>query len=68
MARYPRYIRPSQLERWTRSNHDGDLVRDEEFVRRDPRTEADGTSSSGYGGGNSQFGGGSSSGGAGGSW
>ena len=42
-------------------------------MRRDPRTEADGTSSSGYGGGNSlfggygggysQFGGGSSSGG-----
>lgn len=69
MARYPRYIRPSQIERWTRSNYNSDLVCDNEFVRRDPSTEAyrSGAGSS-SGGGHRQFGGGSSGGGAGSSW
>merc|ERR1711956_131912 len=36
MARYPRYITQRQIERWSNSSYDNELVRDEEFVRTNP--------------------------------
>lgn len=71
MARYPRHITLTQLERWSSSSYDGDLVRDEEFMRTNPaRSESDTTDGwrSSSDGGSSEFGGGSSSGGCGSSW
>jgi len=70
MARHPRYIRTSQLERWS-SDYQGDLVRDQDFVRRDPSIRANennGTGGSNTYRGRGSYGGGSSSGGCGGSW
>jgi uncharacterized membrane protein YgcG len=68
-ARYPQFIRPQQLQRWTQSTHDGQLARDPSFVNSDPQRQstAGGRSSSGS---NSSggFGGGSSGGGRGGRW
>ena len=67
MHRYPRYISHSQITRWTDSNYSGSsLVRDSEFVRRNPDNPArhGHSSSRSY----SSFGGGRSGGGSGGRW
>jgi uncharacterized membrane protein YgcG len=68
-TRYPQFIRPQQLQRWTQGAHDGALARDPTFVSSDPQVQAttrghssSGSSSSGG------FGGGSSAGGRGGRW
>jgi uncharacterized membrane protein YgcG len=68
-ARYPQFIRPQQLQRWTQGSHDGSLARDPSFVSSDPQVQSitrghnsSGSSSSGG------FGGGSSGGGRGGRW
>jgi len=67
-SRYPRVIRPAQIRRWTQSNYQGSLVRDETFMRDDPIRRMTNknltTRSRGY----SSFGGGQSSGGRGGRW
>jgi len=71
MARYPRYIRPSQIERWTDSNYQDRMVNDREFVRRNPTSTTErgaGSSSSNTSGGHNNYGGGHSSGGVGSSW
>jgi len=68
MARYPRYISRTQVERWSSSSYDNDLARDEDFMRTNPaRSDTTGGSRS-AGGGSTSFGGGSSSGGCGSSW
>jgi len=69
MTRYPRYIRPSQIERWTDSNYQDRMVNDREFVRKNPTERRAGSSNSN----NTthkrnNYGGGRSSGGAGSSW
>jgi uncharacterized membrane protein YgcG len=35
-ARYPQYIQPQQIQRWTQPNYDGQLARDPSFVENDP--------------------------------
>lgn len=71
--RYPRYVRPDMIQRWSQTTYNSALSRDPTFVRSNPRHHS---SSGGYNNssmGNSSFrgggfGGGSSSGGRGGSW
>mmetsp|Transcript_12183 Transcript_12183/g.13402 ORF Transcript_12183/g.13402 Transcript_12183/m.13402 type:complete len:527 (+) Transcript_12183:131-1711(+) len=68
-ARYPDYVRPQQLQRWTDSSYDGSLARDTSFVRNNPTYNSPGhPSSSGSSSGGGSFGGGRSSGGRGGRW
>lgn len=72
-SRYPQYIRPQQVSRWTQVSYDGTLARDPAFVNSDPvRVQQEAARSSGTGrrGGSSSgsFGGGSSGGGRGGRW
>jgi hypothetical protein len=74
-TRYPQFIRPQQIQRWTSSTYNGSLVRDQSFANSNPARQnvghhgAGGTRSSGgssFGG--SGFGGGRSGGGRGGRW
>merc|ERR1712051_482711 len=44
--RYPRYIRPSQIQRWGQEDYQGNLVQDREFVRNDPARTTNASSSS----------------------
>jgi len=77
-ARYPQYIRPQQLQRWTQSTHSGSLARDPSFVKSNPQHQNDAASRSSGGhasrnrnGSSSSsggFGGGSSGGGRSGRW
>ena len=75
-SRYPQYIRPQLISRWTQAGYDGSLARDPGFVNNDPVRQATAArssgSSGGYGGSGSSiggsFGGGSSGGGRGGRW
>ena len=65
--RYPRYVQPEQLERWTRPGYNGAMARDQRFAQNNPqvrRMEHASRASSRSGG----FGGGSSSGGRGSRW
>lgn len=67
--RYPQFIRPQQIQRWTQSTYDGPLVRDPSFVQSDPaivRSNSGGGNSGGSRSGG--FGGSSSAGGRGGRW
>eukprot|EP00540_Astrosyne_radiata_P005244 CAMPEP_0116824804 /NCGR_PEP_ID=MMETSP0418-20121206/1602_1 /TAXON_ID=1158023 /ORGANISM="Astrosyne radiata, Strain 13vi08-1A" /LENGTH=271 /DNA_ID=CAMNT_0004453219 /DNA_START=124 /DNA_END=939 /DNA_ORIENTATION=- len=71
--RYPRYVRPDMIRRWTQSTYDGTLARDDGFVRSNPRYRDASSSRGNFGSnrssfGGSSFGGGSSSGGRGGRW
>ena len=72
--RYPNFVRPQQVERWTSVGYDGCLARDPTFVSSDPviRTSSSRSSGSGRSGGSrsggTRFGGGSSGGGRGGRW
>ena len=71
MARYPRYIQPQQVQRWTQTTYDGSLVRDPAFVQHDPKLVSQSSSSTNSQSGSSSFrsfGGGFSSGGRGGRW
>merc|ERR1712183_849650 len=65
-ARYPRYITPSHLQRWSSPTYNGSLVQDQSFTRNRPSQPVthrnQGTSRSG-GSSSSHFGGGTSSGG-----
>jgi len=72
--RYPQYIRPYQVDRWSDMNYNGRLVQDDGFVRSDPvrqqaraSASSDSRSYSSSSAGRS-FGGGRSSGGGGGRW
>lgn len=67
-ARYPRYVRHSDVERWTQRGYDGFMTNDPTFVRNDPDQQRPSGSGSRRPGGGSSFGGGHSSGGRGGSW
>jgi uncharacterized membrane protein YgcG len=70
-ARFPRYIRPEQIQRWTESTFDGTLARDPTFVQNDPRivrASSQSKTGNGWAGTSSSFGGGSSAGGRGGRW
>jgi uncharacterized membrane protein YgcG len=68
-TRYPQFIRPQQIQRWTQGAHDGALARDPTFVSSDPQVQGNtrGHSSSGSSS-SGGFGGGSSAGGRGGRW
>merc|ERR1711862_924075 len=75
--RYPQYIRPNQIQRWSDTSYEGRLVQDDTFVRSDPARQQATSSSSSAGrfssssstyAGRSSFGGGRSSGGGGGRW
>lgn len=73
--RYPRYVRPNMVQRWSSENYNGSLVRDETFQNVDPSraSPTNGRSSNGHRFGRSasagsSFGGGGSSGGRGGRW
>jgi uncharacterized membrane protein YgcG len=63
-ARYPRYITPSQVQRWSSPTYNRSLVRDQSFTQNRPADPVTRTHRSG--GSSSHFGGGSSSGGRGG--
>jgi len=76
-VRYPTFVRPQQVARWTSSTYYGPLAQDQTFLERDPgqiQQQANANnrngngSGSGMGGSRSGFGGGSSGGGRGGSW
>jgi len=70
-TRYPRYVRRTDVERWTQRGYDGSMMSDPTFVRNDPDRQQQGpsgSSASRRSGGGSSFGGGLSSGGRGGSW
>jgi len=69
--RYPQYIRPYQVDRWSDRNYNGRLVQDDGFVRNDPvrqQARASASSNSRSYSSSSSFGGGGSSGGGGGRW
>jgi uncharacterized membrane protein YgcG len=68
--RYPRYIRPQQMQRWTQSTYSDSLVRDPSFVQSDPKVvqQQNMNRANSRGGGHSSFGGGGSSGGRSGRW
>jgi|NOAtaT_6_FD_contig_101_665313_length_1538_multi_8_in_0_out_0_2 uncharacterized membrane protein YgcG len=65
MVRYPRYISQSNIVLWTEDGYDGPIVRDPDFIRRDPvnrqYTKQERFPETGFGGGKS-------SGGRGGRW
>jgi uncharacterized membrane protein YgcG len=68
-GRFPRYINPNQIQRWSSPTYNGSLVRDQSFVQNNPRVvhrSTDGGGSGGSGGSSASFGGGMSSGGRGG--
>lgn len=66
-ARYPRYVRHTDVQRWTQSGYGGSMMNDPTFIRSDPdRPSSSGSGGSRSGGGG--FGGGRSAGGRGGSW
>jgi uncharacterized membrane protein YgcG len=74
-TRYPRYVRPQQLQTWSQVGYDGSLARDPSFVNSDPARQSASSGNgngNGYrrssGGGASGFGGGMSGGGRGGRW
>lgn len=70
-ARFPRYVRPEQIQRWTASTFDGTLARDPTFVQNDPRivrASSESRTGNGRAGNTGSFGGGSSAGGRGGRW
>lgn len=76
-VRYPTFVRPQQVARWTSSTFDGPLAQDQTFLERDPgrisqqanfNNRNGNGSGGGIGGSRSGFGGGSSGGGRGGSW
>ena len=67
-ARYPRYVRHSDVERWTQRGYDGSMTNDPTFISNDPDHQSPSGSGSRRPGGGSSFGGGHSSGGRGGSW
>lgn len=71
--RYPRLVRPQQIQRWTSDSYDGFLARDPTFTELDPTrvSSKSGSSSRSHRGmrrSSSTFGGGQSSGGRGGRW
>jgi uncharacterized membrane protein YgcG len=68
--RYPRYIRPQQIQRWTQSTYSDSLVRDPSFVQSDPKVvqQQNMNRANNRSGGGSSFGGGGSSGGRSGRW
>mmetsp|Transcript_21112 Transcript_21112/g.60257 ORF Transcript_21112/g.60257 Transcript_21112/m.60257 type:complete len:449 (-) Transcript_21112:1510-2856(-) len=70
--RFPRYVQPQQIQRWTQSNYDGTLSTDRSFVQSNPRTvreaQAKRMNNSSSRSRGSSFGGGGSSGGRGGRW
>ena len=75
-SRYPRFVRPQQIQAWSQVGYDGSLARDPSFLSNDPvRQQAaasnsnNSSSSRRHGSGSSGgFGGGSSGGGRGGRW
>jgi uncharacterized membrane protein YgcG len=69
-SRYPAFVQPQQIQRWTQSTYDGTLVQDPTFVKSDPKlqTKSGNNSSGARNGGSSSFGGGFSSGGRGSRW
>jgi uncharacterized membrane protein YgcG len=66
-ARYPRFVNQDQVQRWSDPAHDRSLVKDQRFVRSNPRRPKP-SSGSNHGGNSRSFGGGGSSGGCGGRW
>uniref|UniRef100_A0A7S2K0W5 RING-type domain-containing protein n=2 Tax=Leptocylindrus danicus TaxID=163516 RepID=A0A7S2K0W5_9STRA len=73
--RYPRYVRPNMLQRWSQESYNGSLVQDRTFQNADPSRVKipNGRSGNGHSFGRSasigsSFGGGRSSGGRGGRW
>ena len=77
-TRYPRYVRPDMIRRWSQPTYDGTLSRDTAFTRSNPamrhasgngvRGPGGGAGGGGGGIGYSGFSGGGSSGGRGGTW
>jgi len=65
--RYPQFIRPAQIQRWSQPTYDGSLVRDPSFVQSNPAM-ARPAGSSGTSMRSGGFGGSSSGGGRGGRW
>jgi len=64
--RFPQYVGQTQIQRWTSSTYEGELVRDPSFTRSNPRFRTRGTGGRSFE--SSGFGGGSSGGGRGGRW
>jgi uncharacterized membrane protein YgcG len=64
--RFPGYITPNQIQRWSSPTYNGSLVRDQSFVQNNPRVVHRSTGGGGSGGSSISFGGGTSSGGRGG--
>lgn len=61
--RFPRYITPNHIQRWSSPTYDGSLVRDRSFLQNDPRVLHRSSGGGGSGGNSVRFGGGRSSGG-----